>query len=160
MLQKQYFQLLARHLTNSDGFMCLQFNNCTGTSILWPPDPRMKSFSFFLTCVFLSLFLLCKSLIMSLCLPAAPDRRDSSKHQLLAFVTLLETNKPYLSNCVRVPALQVSTRCGMNRFPPQIAQCFSFSFSRLGLTRIRLCVMVKSSDMGMVMLLFWAWCVY
>ncbi|KAL6115782.1 dhx34 [Pungitius sinensis] len=36
----------------------------------------------------------------------APDRRDSSRHQLLAFVTLLETNKPYLSNCVRVPALQ------------------------------------------------------
>ncbi|XP_034557105.1 probable ATP-dependent RNA helicase DHX34 [Notolabrus celidotus] len=35
-----------------------------------------------------------------------PDKRDSSKHQLLAFVTLLETNKPYLSNCVRVPALQ------------------------------------------------------
>uniref|UniRef100_A0A665V782 RNA helicase n=1 Tax=Echeneis naucrates TaxID=173247 RepID=A0A665V782_ECHNA len=35
-----------------------------------------------------------------------PDRKDSSKHQLLAFVTLLETNKPYLSNCVRVPALQ------------------------------------------------------
>ncbi|KAG8001841.1 putative ATP-dependent RNA helicase DHX34 [Nibea albiflora] len=35
-----------------------------------------------------------------------PDRRDSSRHQLLAFVTLLETNKPYLSNCVRVPALQ------------------------------------------------------
>ncbi|KAM6987928.1 LOW QUALITY PROTEIN: putative ATP-dependent RNA helicase DHX34 [Tautogolabrus adspersus] len=34
------------------------------------------------------------------------ERRDSSKHQLLAFVTLLETNKPYLSNCVRVPALQ------------------------------------------------------
>ncbi|XP_061683169.1 probable ATP-dependent RNA helicase DHX34 isoform X2 [Syngnathoides biaculeatus] len=32
--------------------------------------------------------------------------RDSSKHQLLAFVTLLETNRPYLSNCVRVPALQ------------------------------------------------------
>uniref|UniRef100_A0A673BBK4 DEAH (Asp-Glu-Ala-His) box polypeptide 34 n=1 Tax=Sphaeramia orbicularis TaxID=375764 RepID=A0A673BBK4_9TELE len=32
--------------------------------------------------------------------------RDSSRHQLLAFVTLLETNKPYLSNCVRVPALQ------------------------------------------------------
>ncbi|XP_071372596.1 probable ATP-dependent RNA helicase DHX34 [Centroberyx affinis] len=39
-------------------------------------------------------------------LPAAPERRDSSRHQLLAFVTLLETNKPYLSNCVRVPALQ------------------------------------------------------
>lgn len=35
-----------------------------------------------------------------------PGRKDSSKHQLLAFVTLLETNKPYLSNCVRVPALQ------------------------------------------------------
>ncbi|CAJ1064969.1 probable ATP-dependent RNA helicase DHX34 isoform X1 [Xyrichtys novacula] len=35
-----------------------------------------------------------------------PDKRDSTKHQLLAFVTLLETNKPYLSNCVRVPALQ------------------------------------------------------
>ncbi|XP_076591191.1 putative ATP-dependent RNA helicase DHX34 [Chaetodon auriga] len=35
-----------------------------------------------------------------------PDRTDSSRHQLLAFVTLLETNKPYLSNCVRVPALQ------------------------------------------------------
>uniref|UniRef100_A0A672K3Q4 RNA helicase n=1 Tax=Sinocyclocheilus grahami TaxID=75366 RepID=A0A672K3Q4_SINGR len=27
-------------------------------------------------------------------------------HQLLAFVTLLETNKPYVSNCLRVPALQ------------------------------------------------------
>lgn len=35
-----------------------------------------------------------------------PDKRDSTKHQLLAYVTLLETNKPYLSNCVRVPALQ------------------------------------------------------
>ncbi|XP_028276254.1 putative ATP-dependent RNA helicase DHX34 [Parambassis ranga] len=35
-----------------------------------------------------------------------PDKKDSSKHQLLAFVTLLETNRPYLSNCVRVPALQ------------------------------------------------------
>lgn len=34
------------------------------------------------------------------------DKRDSSRHQLLAFVTLLETNKPYLSNCVRIPALQ------------------------------------------------------
>ncbi|KAK3547974.1 hypothetical protein QTP70_001635 [Hemibagrus guttatus] len=32
---------------------------------------------------------------------------QSNGHQLLAFVTLLETNKPYLSNCVRVPALQV-----------------------------------------------------
>lgn len=34
------------------------------------------------------------------------SKKDSSKHQLLAFVTLLETNKPYLTNCVRVPALQ------------------------------------------------------
>nr|XP_020834079.1 probable ATP-dependent RNA helicase DHX34 isoform X3 [Phascolarctos cinereus] len=36
------------------------------------------------------------------------DRRDgsSSQHQLLAFVSLLETNKPYLVNCVRLPALQ------------------------------------------------------
>lgn len=37
------------------------------------------------------------------------DDKDkmSSKHQLLTFVSLLETNKPYLVNCVRVPALQV-----------------------------------------------------
>uniref|UniRef100_A0A4W5JYU1 DEAH (Asp-Glu-Ala-His) box polypeptide 34 n=1 Tax=Hucho hucho TaxID=62062 RepID=A0A4W5JYU1_9TELE len=35
-----------------------------------------------------------------------PDKGESSRHQLLAFVTLLETNKPYVSNCVRVPALQ------------------------------------------------------
>lgn len=35
-----------------------------------------------------------------------PDKRYSCKYQLLAFVTLLETNKPYLSNCLRVPALQ------------------------------------------------------
>uniref|UniRef100_A0A7N8YQM3 DEAH (Asp-Glu-Ala-His) box polypeptide 34 n=1 Tax=Mastacembelus armatus TaxID=205130 RepID=A0A7N8YQM3_9TELE len=35
-----------------------------------------------------------------------PDRKDSNRHQLLAFVTLLETNRPYLSNCMRVPALQ------------------------------------------------------
>lgn len=36
------------------------------------------------------------------------DDRDkmSSKHQLVTFVSLLETNKPYLVNCVRVPALQ------------------------------------------------------
>lgn len=32
--------------------------------------------------------------------------RMSSKHQLLTFVSLLETNKPYLVNCVRIPALQ------------------------------------------------------
>ncbi|XP_064437325.1 probable ATP-dependent RNA helicase DHX34 isoform X3 [Mirounga angustirostris] len=39
---------------------------------------------------------------------ASRDDKDkmSSKHQLLAFVSLLETNKPYLVNCVRVPALQ------------------------------------------------------
>lgn len=37
------------------------------------------------------------------------DDKDkmSSRHQLLAFVSLLETNKPYLVNCVRIPALQV-----------------------------------------------------
>ncbi|XP_064345524.1 probable ATP-dependent RNA helicase DHX34 isoform X3 [Camelus dromedarius] len=37
------------------------------------------------------------------------DDKDkmSSKHQLLTFVSLLETNKPYLVNCVRIPALQV-----------------------------------------------------
>ena len=34
----------------------------------------------------------------------------SSKHQLLTFVSLLETNKPYLVNCVRIPALQVRPR--------------------------------------------------
>ncbi|XP_067170576.1 probable ATP-dependent RNA helicase DHX34 isoform X1 [Apteryx mantelli] len=36
------------------------------------------------------------------------DSKDglSRHHQLLAFVSLLETNKPYLVNCVRVPALQ------------------------------------------------------
>uniref|UniRef100_A0AAY4DCZ2 DEAH (Asp-Glu-Ala-His) box polypeptide 34 n=1 Tax=Denticeps clupeoides TaxID=299321 RepID=A0AAY4DCZ2_9TELE len=34
------------------------------------------------------------------------EKGQSSRHQLLAFVTLLETNKPYVSNCVRVPALQ------------------------------------------------------
>ncbi|XP_062454268.1 probable ATP-dependent RNA helicase DHX34 isoform X2 [Rhea pennata] len=35
------------------------------------------------------------------------DSKDglSRHHQLLAFVSLLETNKPYLVNCVRVPAL-------------------------------------------------------
>lgn len=33
----------------------------------------------------------------------------SRHHQLLAFVSLLETTKPYLVNCVRVPALQVSS---------------------------------------------------
>lgn len=83
-------------------------------------------------CFFRSLLLLCVSLIVShlslpLCprfLPAGPDRQDSSRHQLLAFVTLLETNKPYLSNCVRVPALQVSIRCGMFVFPPPTAKFF------------------------------------
>ncbi|XP_071588772.1 probable ATP-dependent RNA helicase DHX34 [Heliangelus exortis] len=36
-----------------------------------------------------------------------PKAGLSPHHQLLAFVSLLETNKPYLVNCVRVPALQV-----------------------------------------------------
>ncbi|XP_065511202.1 probable ATP-dependent RNA helicase DHX34 [Caloenas nicobarica] len=35
-----------------------------------------------------------------------PAEGLSCHHQLLAFVSLLETNKPYLVNCVRVPALQ------------------------------------------------------
>ncbi|XP_062861355.1 probable ATP-dependent RNA helicase DHX34 [Trichomycterus rosablanca] len=34
------------------------------------------------------------------------EKGQSSRHQLLAFVTLLETNKAYVSNCVRVRALQ------------------------------------------------------
>lgn len=36
------------------------------------------------------------------------DDKDkmSSKHQLLTFVSLLETSKPYLVSCVRIPALQ------------------------------------------------------
>nr|XP_044990151.1 probable ATP-dependent RNA helicase DHX34 [Jaculus jaculus] len=33
--------------------------------------------------------------------------RVSCKHQLIAFVSLLATNRPYLVNCVRIPALQV-----------------------------------------------------
>lgn len=43
------------------------------------------------------------------CLFCFSDGKDqmSCKHQLLAFVSLLETNKPYLVNCVRIPALQV-----------------------------------------------------
>ncbi len=41
-------------------------------------------------------------------LSAGADKGQSNRHQLLAFVTLLETNKPYISNCLRVPALQVS----------------------------------------------------
>ncbi|NXW61524.1 DHX34 helicase, partial [Eurystomus gularis] len=36
-----------------------------------------------------------------------PAEGLSHHHQLLAFVSLLETNKPYLVNCVRVPALPV-----------------------------------------------------
>ncbi|KAM8952308.1 putative ATP-dependent RNA helicase DHX34 [Pelodytes ibericus] len=40
---------------------------------------------------------------------AVPDSRkqvQSSKHQIVGFVSLLETNKPYLVNCVRLSALQ------------------------------------------------------
>lgn len=62
-------------------------------------------------CLFSSLLKLNSSTPFPLCLHVLPketDKRDSSKHQLLAYVTLLETNKPYLSNCVRIPALQVS----------------------------------------------------
>ncbi|XP_041090388.1 probable ATP-dependent RNA helicase DHX34 isoform X3 [Polyodon spathula] len=35
-----------------------------------------------------------------------PDKEESCKHQILAYVSLLETNKPYIGNCVRSPALQ------------------------------------------------------
>ncbi|XP_061215429.1 probable ATP-dependent RNA helicase DHX34 [Neopsephotus bourkii] len=35
-----------------------------------------------------------------------PNEGLSHHHQLLAFVSLLETTKPYLVNCMRVPALQ------------------------------------------------------
>ncbi|NXT80871.1 DHX34 helicase, partial [Zapornia atra] len=35
-----------------------------------------------------------------------PKEGLSCHHQLLAFVSLLETNKPYLVNCIRMPALQ------------------------------------------------------
>ncbi|XP_073455117.1 probable ATP-dependent RNA helicase DHX34 [Aquarana catesbeiana] len=34
------------------------------------------------------------------------NRGLSNKHQIVGFVSLLETNKPYLVNCVRLPALQ------------------------------------------------------
>ncbi|KAM4642667.1 putative ATP-dependent RNA helicase DHX34 [Discoglossus pictus] len=34
------------------------------------------------------------------------NRGQSSKHQIVGFVSLLETNKPYLVNCVRLSALQ------------------------------------------------------
>ncbi|XP_069842930.1 probable ATP-dependent RNA helicase DHX34 isoform X1 [Dendropsophus ebraccatus] len=34
------------------------------------------------------------------------NKGRSSKHQIVGFVSLLETNKPYLVNCVRLPALQ------------------------------------------------------
>ncbi|XP_078668798.1 putative ATP-dependent RNA helicase DHX34 [Branchiostoma floridae x Branchiostoma belcheri] len=37
---------------------------------------------------------------------AQPKGQVSSKHQLLAYTSLLETNKPYLVNTMRVPALQ------------------------------------------------------
>ncbi|XP_075692158.1 putative ATP-dependent RNA helicase DHX34 isoform X2 [Rhinoderma darwinii] len=41
---------------------------------------------------------------------AAPNdssnKGRSRKHQIVGFVSLLETNKPYLVNCVRLPALQ------------------------------------------------------
>ncbi|KAG8448719.1 hypothetical protein GDO86_015696 [Hymenochirus boettgeri] len=34
------------------------------------------------------------------------NKEQSSRHQIVGFVSLLETNKPYLVNCVRLPALQ------------------------------------------------------
>lgn len=41
--------------------------------------------------------------------PSELKGKLSNKHQLLAFVSLLETNKPYLVNLMRVPALQTVT---------------------------------------------------
>lgn len=79
-------------------------------------------------------------------LPAGPDRKDSSRHQLLAFVTLLETNKPYLSNCVRVPALQVRTRCVMSLFPSSTAKCGFEDSSDIKPSK----VMLKFLDMMML----------
>ena len=38
--------------------------------------------------------------------PSKQQTQSSSNHQLLTFVSLLETNKPYLVNAMRVPALQ------------------------------------------------------
>lgn len=72
--------------------------------ILFSKMPSTTSTWFLITLITFN-FLLPFSLYL---LPKEPDKRDSTKHQLLAYVTLLETNKPYLSNCVRVPALQVS----------------------------------------------------
>lgn len=45
---------------------------------------------------------------LPLCFAGAPEGLSSS-HQILAFVSLLETNKPYLVGCLRLPALQVRT---------------------------------------------------
>ncbi|XP_067667167.1 probable ATP-dependent RNA helicase DHX34 [Haliotis asinina] len=41
--------------------------------------------------------------------PSELRGRLSSKHEVLAFVSVLETNKPYLINTMRVPALQTIT---------------------------------------------------
>ncbi|NWY63238.1 DHX34 helicase, partial [Chionis minor] len=41
-------------------------------------------------------------------IPADSTEGLSRHHQLLAFLSLLETTKPYLVNCVRIPALHVS----------------------------------------------------
>lgn len=41
-------------------------------------------------------------------LPTDAKERMTSPPQILSFVSLLETHKPYLVNCLRLPALQVS----------------------------------------------------
>lgn len=41
-------------------------------------------------------------------LPTDAKERMTSHPQVLSFVSLLETHKPYLVNCLRLPALQVS----------------------------------------------------
>lgn len=41
-------------------------------------------------------------------LPTDAKERMTSPPQILSFISLLETHKPYLVNCLRLPALQVS----------------------------------------------------
>uniref|UniRef100_A0A8D2L3Q1 ATP-dependent RNA helicase DHX34 n=1 Tax=Varanus komodoensis TaxID=61221 RepID=A0A8D2L3Q1_VARKO len=48
---------------------------------------------------------------------AEAEQMTSSRHQILAFVSLLETNRPYLVNCLRLPALQVRGFLGLIRLP-------------------------------------------
>ena len=50
----------------------------------------------------------------------------SAKHQMLAYMSLLETTKPYLVNCVRLPTLQfLLMLAGENRWISKIIDGFS-----------------------------------